>query len=48
MAAKVVVTGGLSKKIAKHTQIIDFVDPNLSLDGIASIYYMNLPEKSKK
>lgn len=45
---KVVVTGGLSKKIAKHTQLIDFVDTYLSLDGIASIYYMNLPEKSKK
>lgn len=45
---KVVVTGGLSKKIAKHTSMIDFVDPYLSLDGITSIYYMNLPEKSKK
>lgn len=42
---KVVVTGGLSKKIAKRTDIIDYIDPYLSLDGIASIYNMNIPKK---
>lgn len=45
--AKVVATGGLSKKIAKRTKLIDFVDSYLSLDGIASIYYMNISKKPK-
>lgn len=44
---KVVVTGGLSKKIAKRTDVIDFIDPYLSLDGIVSIYNMNIPKKHK-
>ena len=44
---KVVATGGLSKKIAKRTDVIDFIDPYLSLDGIVSIYYMNIPKKAK-
>ena len=38
---KVVATGGLAKKIAKRSNSINFIDPYLSLDGIASIYYMN-------
>lgn len=42
---KVIVTGGLSKKIAKRTDVIDFVDPYLSLDGIVSIFNMNKREK---
>ncbi len=38
---QVVATGGLAKKIAKHTDVIGNVDPFLSLEGIALIYEMN-------
>lgn len=40
-STKIVATGGLSKKIARHTACIDYVDPYLSLEGIAQIFYMN-------
>jgi type III pantothenate kinase len=45
---KTLATGGLSKKIAKRTDLIDIVDQYLSLDGIAMIYKMNVPEKKNK
>ncbi len=38
---KVIATGGLAGKIAKHTEVIDAIDLYLSLQGIASIYYKN-------
>jgi type III pantothenate kinase len=38
---KIIATGGLSKKIAKRTASIDYVDPYLSLEGIALIFHMN-------
>ncbi|MCB0282042.1 MAG: type III pantothenate kinase [Calditrichae bacterium] len=37
----VVATGGLAKVIAQKTDIIDFVDPHLSLEGSAFIYKRN-------
>lgn len=39
---KIVATGGLAKVIAKKTDIINAVDPFLSLEGIAMIYYRNI------
>lgn len=36
--AKVVATGGLAKLIIKHTNVIDFYEPSLVLDGIWIIY----------
>jgi len=39
--SKVIATGGLAKVIAKETEIIDLVDPFLSLYGSALIYQKN-------
>ncbi len=36
--AKVIATGGLAKIIIKHTNVIDFFEPSLVLDGIWIIY----------
>lgn len=36
--AKVIATGGLAKTIIKHTNVIDFYEPSLVLDGIYIIY----------
>jgi len=41
-SAKVIATGGLAKVIAKKTDIINEVDPFLSLEGIALIYHRNI------
>ena len=38
---KVVVTGGLGEIIAKKTQVVDFIDRRLTLDGLKIIYQMN-------
>ena len=38
---KVVVTGGLGEIIAKKTQVVDFIDRRLTLDGLKIIYHMN-------
>ncbi len=40
-SAKVIATGGLAKVIVKKTDIINEVDPFLSLEGIALIYNRN-------
>jgi pantothenate kinase, type III len=40
----VIATGGLSKLIAKYTNIIDYVYPNLTLDGLRIIYDKNKKE----
>lgn len=37
----VVATGGLAKVISEKTDIIDFVDPYLSLEGNAFVYHKN-------
>jgi type III pantothenate kinase len=39
--AKVIATGGLAKLIAAHTDCMDIVDPNLTLDGLRMIYELN-------
>jgi len=40
---RVVVTGGFSELIAKHTDIIDLVAPWLTLEGLRLIWEMNQP-----
>ncbi|MFA6939789.1 MAG: type III pantothenate kinase [Clostridiaceae bacterium] len=40
----VIATGGLSKLIAKYTEAIDYVDSNLTLDGLRIIYDKNKKE----
>ena len=39
----VIATGGLAEVVAKETQIIQHVDPWLTLDGLRLIYEMNRP-----
>jgi type III pantothenate kinase len=38
---KVIGTGGLAGLIAAHTDCIDIVDANLTLDGLRMIYELN-------
>jgi len=38
---KVVATGGLAGIVAKETDVIDIVNPNLTLEGLRIIYEMN-------
>ena len=38
---KVVATGGMGRMMAEHCSLIDFVDPNLTLDGLRMIYQNN-------
>jgi type III pantothenate kinase len=40
----VIATGGLSKLISKYTDTIDYVDSNLTLDGLRIIYDKNKKE----
>jgi type III pantothenate kinase len=39
--ATVVATGGLAKTIAKESKYITQVEPNLTLNGLRSIWYQN-------
>jgi type III pantothenate kinase len=39
--AKVIATGGLARLIAAHTDCMDIVDNNLTLDGLRLIYELN-------
>lgn len=39
--AKVIGTGGLAKLIASHSDCMDIIDPNLTLDGLRMIYELN-------
>lgn len=39
--AKVIATGGLARLIAEHTDCVDIVDVNLTLDGLRLIYELN-------
>ncbi|MEK7281215.1 MAG: type III pantothenate kinase, partial [Chloroflexota bacterium] len=43
--AKTIATGGFAPLIAKHTQVIDIVDSDLTLVGLRLIYEMNNPEE---
>jgi type III pantothenate kinase len=38
---KVIATGGLAEIIAKETDVIQFVDPWITLKGLRLIYEMN-------
>ncbi len=38
---KVVLTGGLSKFLAKHSDLVDVVDEQLTLNGMIELYKMN-------
>jgi type III pantothenate kinase len=40
--AKVISTGGLARIIAEKTNSIDYVDDNLTIEGIYTIYKRNL------
>ena len=40
----VVATGGLANLIAKETDVIDVVDPDLTLEGLKMIYYKNMEQ----
>jgi type III pantothenate kinase len=40
-SAKVIATGGLARLIAAHTDCMDVVDANLTLDGLRMIYELN-------
>jgi type III pantothenate kinase len=40
-SARVIGTGGWAKTIARETDVIDLVDPNLTLHGLRFIYEMN-------
>ena len=39
--AKVVATGGCAELIAKETEVIDVVNPDLTLIGLRLVYLMN-------
>ena len=39
--AKVIATGGLAKIIAEETDVIDALEPDLTLHGLRFIYEMN-------
>jgi type III pantothenate kinase len=41
--ARVVATGGLADIVARHTSIIDAVDPNLVLEGLRLFYDASIP-----
>jgi type III pantothenate kinase len=43
-SARVIGTGGWAKTIARETDAIDLVDPNLTLHGLRYIYEMNARE----
>lgn len=44
--SKVIATGGMAELIAEWSQVIDIVDPRLTLEGIRIIYELN--QKSEK
>ncbi len=43
--ARVIATGELAEVIAPHTDVIQIVDPNLTLAGLRLIYRLNRPTK---
>jgi type III pantothenate kinase len=40
-SAKVIATGGLARLIAEHTECVDIIDRDLTLDGLRMIYELN-------
>jgi type III pantothenate kinase len=45
--AKVIGTGGLCRVLAPHTKVFDFIDPELTLDGIRLICDRNLEQANQ-
>jgi len=39
--ARVIATGGLARLISEHSECVDVLDPNLTLDGLRLIYELN-------
>lgn len=37
----IVATGGLSEKVAKYSEYVNLIEPNLTLLGLYEIYKMN-------
>ena len=44
MHARVIATGGLADQIAGRTDVIDILEPHLTLQGLRLIWDMNRPE----
>lgn len=44
---KVVATGGLARIISAHTQFVDEVEDDLTMDGLKILFRRNLPAKKK-
>jgi type III pantothenate kinase len=42
--AKVVATGGLAETVARRTSVIDIVDPDLTVEGLARIFFRHYAE----
>lgn len=42
--AKVVATGGLASTVAERTSVIDIVDPDLTIEGLARIFHRHYAE----
>lgn len=41
-SAKVIATGGLARLISEHTDCVDIIDRDLTLDGLRMIYELNM------
>jgi len=41
---KVIGTGGLVGVVSQATKIFDYIDPDLTIDGIRFMYYLNTPK----
>ncbi|HZG66634.1 MAG TPA: type III pantothenate kinase [Herpetosiphonaceae bacterium] len=41
--AVVIATGGLAEVIAQETTMIDVIEPNLTLEGLRMVYWLNQP-----
>jgi type III pantothenate kinase len=44
--ARVIATGGLARLIAEHSECVDVLDPNLTLDGLRLIHELNKGERT--
>ena len=47
-AAKVIATGGLANRIAKDSELVDAIDPELMLKGLQIIYRRIQKEKEPR
>ena len=44
--ARVIATGGLARLISEHSECVDVLDPNLTLDGLRLIFELNRGERT--